>query len=82
MTTAVLTVPEISCDHCARTITEALTPVEGVRRVSVDVQDELGHGFGSFPPGRRSGGGGRLDRGDGVLLLREHDLHPLDADLR
>jgi len=37
VTTAVLTVPEISCDHCARTITEALTPVEGVRRVSVDV---------------------------------------------
>jgi copper chaperone len=37
VTTAVLTVPEISCDHCARTITEVLTPVEGVRRVSVDV---------------------------------------------
>ena len=37
MTSAVLNIPEISCDHCARTITEALTPVEGVRRVSVDV---------------------------------------------
>ncbi len=37
MTSAVLNVPEISCDHCARTITEALSPVEGVRRVSVDV---------------------------------------------
>jgi copper chaperone CopZ len=37
MTSAVLNVPEISCDHCARAITEALSPVEGVRRVSVDV---------------------------------------------
>ena len=37
MTTAVLNVPEISCDHCARTIAEALTPLEGVRRVQVDV---------------------------------------------
>ncbi len=37
MTSAVLNVPEISCDHCARAITEALSPVEGVRRVRVDV---------------------------------------------
>ena len=37
MTTAVLNVPEISCDHCARTITEALSPIAGIGRVRVDV---------------------------------------------
>jgi copper chaperone CopZ len=43
MTTAVLNVPEISCDHCARTITEVLTPLEGVRRVRVDVPTQQVH---------------------------------------
>jgi copper chaperone len=37
MTTTVLTVPGISCEHCERTITNALTPVEGVRTVNVDI---------------------------------------------
>ncbi len=37
MATTVLNVPDISCDHCARTVTEALTPIEGVQRVEVDV---------------------------------------------
>lgn len=37
MTTVVLTVPDISCDHCVRTVTEALTSVEGVERVTADV---------------------------------------------
>ena len=37
MSTTVLNIPEISCDHCARTVTEALSPIEGIRRVSVDV---------------------------------------------
>jgi copper chaperone CopZ len=37
MTTTVLNIPDISCDHCARTVTEALSPLEGIRRVSVDV---------------------------------------------
>ena len=30
-------VPDISCDHCARTIDETLTPLAGVRQVHVDV---------------------------------------------
>ena len=37
MTTAVLNVPQISCDHCARAITEALSPIAGISRVRVDV---------------------------------------------
>ena len=32
-----LNVPDISCEHCERTITEALTPIEGVRAVKVDI---------------------------------------------
>jgi copper chaperone len=30
-------VPDISCDHCARTIDETLAPLAGVRTVAVDV---------------------------------------------
>ena len=37
MTTTTLNVPDISCDHCERAITAALSPVEGVRNVSVDI---------------------------------------------
>jgi copper chaperone len=37
MATTVLNVPDISCEHCERTITKALTPVEGVRIVQVDI---------------------------------------------
>ena len=37
MATTILNVPDISCEHCQRTITNALTPVEGVRQVSVDI---------------------------------------------
>ena len=37
MATTVLNVPDISCEHCQRTITNALTPVEGVRTVNVDI---------------------------------------------
>jgi copper chaperone len=33
----VLNVPDISCEHCERTITEALQPMAGVRSVSVDI---------------------------------------------
>ena len=33
----VLTVPDISCGHCAQVITKALAPIEGVERVAVDV---------------------------------------------
>ena len=37
MATTVLNVPDISCEHCERTITNALTPVEGVRTINVDI---------------------------------------------
>lgn len=37
MKTVVLDVPDISCDHCERAITEALSPVDGVRSVAVDI---------------------------------------------
>lgn len=37
MARTTLTVPDISCAHCERTITEALTPIEGVERVTVDI---------------------------------------------
>ena len=37
MTTTVLNVPDISCEHCERTITEALTPVDGIQSVRVDI---------------------------------------------
>jgi copper chaperone CopZ len=37
MTTTVLNVPDISCEHCARAITNALTPVDGVQEVTVDI---------------------------------------------
>ena len=32
-----LSIPDISCEHCERTITEALTPLDGVRTVKVDI---------------------------------------------
>jgi copper chaperone len=37
MKTVVLNVPDISCEHCERAITGALTPVAGVRSVNVDI---------------------------------------------
>ena len=37
MATTVLNVPDISCEHCERTITNALQLVPGVRTVSVDI---------------------------------------------
>jgi len=37
MARTVLTVPDISCEHCERTITNALNPVAGVRQVQVDI---------------------------------------------
>ena len=37
MSRVVLSVPDISCEHCQNTITKALTPVEGVRGVDVDI---------------------------------------------
>jgi copper chaperone CopZ len=37
MATSVLNVPDISCEHCERAITNALTPISGVRTVNVDI---------------------------------------------
>ena len=37
MANVILNVPDISCEHCERTITNALTPVDGVRSVNVDI---------------------------------------------
>ncbi len=37
MATAILQVPDISCEHCERTVTNALAPLQGVQSVSVDI---------------------------------------------
>jgi copper chaperone len=37
LATTTLSVPDISCEHCERTITQALTLLEGVRDVKVDI---------------------------------------------
>ena len=37
MTTETLSVPDISCDHCRRTIETALGRLPGVRETTVDV---------------------------------------------
>jgi copper chaperone len=37
MATSILNVPDISCEHCERTITSALQPVAGIRAVGVDI---------------------------------------------
>ena len=37
MASTILNVPDISCEHCERTITQALSPLEGVREVGVDI---------------------------------------------
>jgi copper chaperone len=37
MALTVLNVPDISCEHCEHTITEALSPVDGVQSVKVDI---------------------------------------------
>ena len=38
-----LNVPDISCEHCEHAITEALSPVEGVRSVKVDIPSKQVH---------------------------------------
>jgi copper chaperone len=69
MATTVLNVPDISCEHCERTITGALTPVQGVRTVNVDI------------PGRQV----RVDYDESVVdvnkmkdVLREED-YPVES---
>jgi copper chaperone len=43
MATTVLNVPDISCEHCERTITNALTPISGVQTVNVDIPGRQVH---------------------------------------
>ena len=43
MTKLILEVPEISCDHCAQTITKALWPRRGVLDLHVDVPAQTVH---------------------------------------
>ena len=40
MARTILTVPDISCGHCERTITNALAPLEAVRGVAVSIPDK------------------------------------------
>jgi copper chaperone len=37
MAKVTLSVPDIDCEHCEHAITQALTPVAGVRSVQVDI---------------------------------------------
>jgi copper chaperone len=37
MATTVLTVPDISCEHCEHAITAALAPQQGIEAVAVDI---------------------------------------------
>lgn len=38
-----LTVPNISCEHCERTVMNALTPMAGVQRVAVNIPSHQVH---------------------------------------
>ena len=40
MKTVTLNVPDISCEHCERAITGALSPVEGVESVKVYIAEK------------------------------------------
>jgi copper chaperone len=41
MARVTLTVPAIECEHCEHAISEALTPIAGVRSISVDIPGKL-----------------------------------------
>ena len=43
MANTILNVPDISCEHCERTITNALTPIAGVRQVNVNIPTRQVH---------------------------------------
>ena len=43
MANVVLNVPDISCEHCEHAITTALSPVNGVREVKVDIPGKQVH---------------------------------------
>lgn len=39
MAQIILNVPDITCGHCEMTVREALSPLEGIRDVSVSIPD-------------------------------------------
>ena len=43
MSTVVMNVPDISCEHCQRTITNALTAVNGIESVRVSIPAKQVH---------------------------------------
>ncbi len=43
MASVTLNVPDISCEHCERTVTQALSPVAGVQEVRVDIPAKQVH---------------------------------------
>jgi copper chaperone len=43
MKQVILNVPDISCEHCERAITGALSPVAGIRTVQVDIPAKQVH---------------------------------------
>lgn len=43
MARATLSIPDISCEHCERTITQTLTPQAGVKSVRVDIPAKQVH---------------------------------------
>jgi len=67
MTKKLLTVPNISCEHCERAIKKALEPLEGVEYVRVDIP---AHVVSVEFDERRVG----LDRIKEVLLEEEYPV--------
>jgi copper chaperone CopZ len=67
MTKKLLTVPNISCEHCERAIKKALEPLEGVESVRVDIS---AHVVSVEFDERRVG----LDRIKEVLLAEEYPV--------
>jgi len=67
MTKKLLTVPDISCEHCERAIKSALEPLDGVESVRVDIP---AHVVSVEFDERRVG----LDRIKEVLLAEEYPV--------
>ncbi|GAA4853796.1 copper chaperone CopZ [Actinomycetospora corticicola] len=43
MATTTLSVPEIHCDHCRAAIEGALSPIDGVEGIDVDLENRVVH---------------------------------------
>lgn len=72
LSSATLSIPAISCAHCARAIESALAPVAGVQSVSVDVP---GHTVElSYDPGAVE-----LDRISGILAEEGYPVASIDV---